>query len=78
MVRGRRLRVEVFPDHASYQLLEGEPLEVIHHGGRITVKTGEPCVVTYPVREAPPPISPPVGREPLRPGIGADAPSPER
>jgi alpha,alpha-trehalose phosphorylase len=64
-VRGRRLRVEITPATATYVLLEGEPLEVAHHGEVLVVSTGEP--VARPV----PPVVPrgprpqqPVGREP--------------
>jgi alpha,alpha-trehalose phosphorylase len=39
--RGRRLRVDVQPDGASYELLEGDALEVLHHGEPLTVVQGE-------------------------------------
>jgi alpha,alpha-trehalose phosphorylase len=30
--RGRKLRVTVTTDHAKYELLDGDPLSVTHHG----------------------------------------------
>src|SRR3712207_6464611 len=35
--RGRRLRVDVRPDGARYELLQGEPLEIVHHGEALTI-----------------------------------------
>jgi alpha,alpha-trehalose phosphorylase len=64
LYRGRCLKVEATPRTASYVLLSGEPLELTHHGDRITV-TGEETV-TCPI--PPPPERPtptqPVGRGP--------------
>jgi alpha,alpha-trehalose phosphorylase len=65
--RGRRLRVEV--DHAQvrYLLLEGDPLDITHHGERMTVSTEEEAV--RPVPQLPPAGDPPrqpPGREPPR------------
>ncbi len=39
--RGRRLRVEVTNDGAIYQLLEGEPLTVLHHGEEVEVGSSQ-------------------------------------
>ncbi|MFF7751482.1 glycoside hydrolase family 65 protein [Streptomyces sp. NPDC007971] len=46
--RGRRLRVEIAADKASYTLLDGEPLTVHHHGEPLTVSTDEPAVRSVP------------------------------
>jgi len=73
--RGRCLRVQVFADRAEYQLLDGEPLEVLHHGERITVTTAVPRVVACPAPEAVQPIASPAGRAPLRRGLGSEVPS---
>jgi alpha,alpha-trehalose phosphorylase len=64
--RGRCLSVEVRPKAASYRLLHGEPLEVVHHGERIRVTSGEP--VTRPVPPTPrrPLPTQPPGRVPER------------
>jgi alpha,alpha-trehalose phosphorylase len=66
MFRGRNLLVEVNHEHASYSLLEGQPLELGHHGERVTVSAEEPLELPIPAirpREAP---RQPPGREPVR------------
>jgi alpha,alpha-trehalose phosphorylase len=64
LYRGRRLRVEVQAEHATYELLHGDPLELIHHGERMTVPANEP--LTCPVPPAPklPQPPSPAGRDP--------------
>jgi alpha,alpha-trehalose phosphorylase len=71
LFRGRRLRVEVAKESASYMLVDGDPLEIAHHGQTITIVKGEP--VTYAVPRPPvrPVPSQPAGREPRRRGIEA-------
>ena len=64
--RGRRLRVEVTRSGATYELLDGDPLELIHAGERLTVERGEPQNRPLPpVPRRPEPQAPP-GRRPLR------------
>src|SRR5207248_727377 len=41
LYRGRRLQVEVTGADTTYELLEGEPLELHHHGERFTLNRGE-------------------------------------
>jgi alpha,alpha-trehalose phosphorylase len=62
--RGRCVVVEVDGDSASYTLLSGEPLELVHHGESFTVSADKP--VTLPVPDAPERERPqqPPGREP--------------
>jgi len=61
---GGTLRVEVDTASASYDRVDGGPLEVAHHGDRFTVSTGAPVVRTIP-RLVPRPRPPqPQGREP--------------
>jgi alpha,alpha-trehalose phosphorylase len=69
LYRGRRLRVEVRGDEATYELLDGEAFELLHHGERMTVTPDEP--LTCPVPPPPQHQVPrsPVGREP---GLRAD------
>ena len=66
--RKRRLLVEVTHEHATYSLLDGSALEIVHHGKRTTVQSGraltEP-IPPAPIREAP---SQPPGRAPARRG----------
>jgi alpha,alpha-trehalose phosphorylase len=66
--RGRCLRVEVLPNEAHYELLNGEALELAHHGEPFTVEPGKPQ--THPVPRAPnlPPPKQPAGCAPRRRG----------
>jgi alpha,alpha-trehalose phosphorylase len=55
-LQGRRLRVEITQDKATYSLLSGQPLRIRHHGEVLTVADGGPAVRTVPapaVRPAP-------------------------
>jgi alpha,alpha-trehalose phosphorylase len=68
LYRGRRLVVEVEGSSASYRLLSGDPLELIHHGRPFRVGAEAPVsldVPPLPERERP---SQPPGREPRRRG----------
>src|SRR5271170_667608 len=62
--RGRRLMVEVTHEQTRYTLLEGEPLELTHHGEPIAIAVGAPLARELPAapqHEAP---TQPHGREP--------------
>jgi alpha,alpha-trehalose phosphorylase len=62
--RGRRLRVDVRPEGATYELLEGDPLEIAHHGEPLTVAAGAAQTRRLaPVPQRPAPEHPP-GRAP--------------
>ncbi len=66
--RGRRLLVEVEHEQASYSLLQGSSLEIVHHGEKATVDPKRPLIRPIPAppaREAP---SQPAGRAPQRRG----------
>jgi alpha,alpha-trehalose phosphorylase len=57
--RGRRLRVTITSGHARYELLDGEPLPVVHHGkefelGKKAVERSIPPVSAGPRPEQPP------------------------
>jgi alpha,alpha-trehalose phosphorylase len=57
---GRRLRVEIWADKATYTLLEGEPLAIRHHGEEVTVRTTDPAVRPVPLPpQRPAPEQPP-------------------
>jgi alpha,alpha-trehalose phosphorylase len=65
MLRGRRLRVEVTQEKATYECLDGEPLDILHHGEKLTVEAGKAHSRTIkPVPDQPRPSQPP-GREPV-------------
>jgi alpha,alpha-trehalose phosphorylase len=64
--RGRRIKVEVEQRRATYTLMDGDPLEIMHHDEAVTVAPGDP--ETRPIPSAPlrdPPSQPP-GRAPTR------------
>ncbi len=66
LYRGRCLRVEIRRGEASYQLLEGEPMRVRHHGTEIEVTADDPVVLPLPAAPHPDPIRHPLGRSPRR------------
>jgi alpha,alpha-trehalose phosphorylase len=71
--RGRRLRIEISPGEARYELLAGEPLELLHHGEPFTLEAGLPQARTCPVAApVPPSVGPPPGRDPCQHGVGAE------
>ena len=70
--RGRRLRVELTRDGARYVLVDGDAVELLHHGERLRLEPGRPAAVASPPPPEPEPVSPPEGREPLREGIPSD------
>ncbi len=64
--RGRRLLVEVAPEQASYSLLQGSSLEIVHHGEKATVDPKQ--LLTRPIPPPPKRDAPkqPAGRAPER------------
>jgi alpha,alpha-trehalose phosphorylase len=64
--KGRQIRVEVDHREARYTMVEGDPLEVTHHGSAVTIATDAP--VTAPIPQAPQRERPkqPRGRAPVR------------
>ncbi|GAA3156615.1 glycosyl hydrolase family 65 protein [Streptomyces rameus] len=70
LVRGRRLKVDIGQSHARYQLVEGEPLVIVHHGEPVTVTVGTPVDRPVPALPARPEPQQPAGRRPegLHPG----------
>jgi alpha,alpha-trehalose phosphorylase len=59
MLRGRRLRVEIVPGEARYELIAGEPLELRHDHTDFTLERGAP--------QAHPWTAPPAGDPPEQP-----------
>jgi alpha,alpha-trehalose phosphorylase len=64
MIRGRHLHVELTHARARYLLVDGEPLEVAHHGAPVKLLAGK--AQEHPVPPAPARARPsqPPGREP--------------
>ena len=65
LYRGRRLRVGVRGDATHYELHEGEPLELLHHGERLTVAVESPQTRPLPPAPTRPAPRTPPGRSPL-------------
>jgi alpha,alpha-trehalose phosphorylase len=63
--RGQRLRVQITPQQAEYQLLDGAELKLRHHGRLITVTMDSPVLQPIPPAPATDRLAQPVGREPL-------------
>ena len=72
--RGRRLRIEVAPEHATYELKAGAPLEIRHWGQALRLEPGAPARAAIPPADPRPPLRQPAGRAPRRlpPPAGAD------
>jgi len=66
LYRGRRLSVEITKDEATYTILEGDPLELAHHGEAITVSPDAPTTRSIPPPPDRPTPSQPAGRAPRR------------
>jgi alpha,alpha-trehalose phosphorylase len=64
--RGRRLLVEVTPGGARYELLDGDPLDLLHHGESLTVACDGPQERAIPELPRRPRPEQPPGRAPPR------------
>ena len=62
----RRLAVEVSAPAATYTLLDGTPMQIVHHGQPLTVRPGGPVSRLIPPAPARPEPTQPPGREPAR------------
>ena len=71
--RGRRIRVDIGAEHARYELLAGEPIDLLHHGERFSMTFDSPRTLACPALPDCPPVEPPPGRAAGRRGVGADA-----
>jgi alpha,alpha-trehalose phosphorylase len=66
VLRGRRLRVEIIPGEARYELLGGKPLELRHNHTDFTLEGGSPQTHAWRAPEAGDPPSQPPHRAPTR------------
>jgi alpha,alpha-trehalose phosphorylase len=64
--RGRRLLVEIAQGRATYSLMQGASLEIVHHGERVTVEEAQPLSRRIPAPPKHEPPSQPAGRAPAR------------
>ncbi|HZS20087.1 MAG TPA: glycosyl hydrolase family 65 protein [Pseudonocardiaceae bacterium] len=71
--RGQRLRIQISPGQALYHLLDGSELQLKHHGQSVTVTSNSPAVVPIPPTPSTDHVTQPLGREPLRHRLPADA-----
>ncbi|WP_018506213.1 glycoside hydrolase family 65 protein [Parafrankia discariae] len=65
-VRSRQLRVEVIDSSATYTVLEGEAITILHHGEKVRVTPDQPSKLDVPPIPAQERPTQPAGREPLR------------
>jgi alpha,alpha-trehalose phosphorylase len=63
--RGRRIEVEMGPGRATYTLTDDKPLEISHHGERVTLEPGKPLALDVPATDPGPRPSQPQGRAPV-------------
>ena len=66
VLQGRRLRVEIKHKQARYLLVDGDPLELSHHGGSVKLTAGKASVRPIPAATPRARARQPVGREPAR------------
>jgi alpha,alpha-trehalose phosphorylase len=66
VMRGRRLRVEVRHSEATYELLEGEPMDIFHVDERVHLEVGAPEARQWAAPKAGPEPTQPPGRAPAR------------
>ena len=62
LFRGTRLRVEVTKTHATYTVVDGPPLELGHHGTKLTAQSGRPMTQKIPPLEVERPAARPAAR----------------
>lgn len=72
LYRGSLLRVEVSADAARYEILEGEALEILHHGERVMISSGSSETRPFPPLPPLVPIEHPPGLKPPRGHTEAD------
>ena len=65
LYRDRRLRVEITSEEARYELVAGEPIEILHHGEAVALAPDAPIAVPWPSPTPPEgDVGPPPGRAP--------------
>jgi alpha,alpha-trehalose phosphorylase len=57
--RGRRLRVHIQSEKATYEILEGAPIEIWHHGESVQLDSGPTARSIPALKPGPPPTQPP-------------------
>jgi alpha,alpha-trehalose phosphorylase len=72
LFRGRRLNVDIRRGEATYTLLEGTPLEIVHHGQPVTVSAERTTTLEVPPPQERPAPRQPAGRAPARRGTDSE------
>ena len=75
LYRGRRVRIDIGREHARYELLDGEELDLLHHGERFTLMPASPQTLSNPLLPQPPPVDAPPGRAAGRRRVGTEVAS---
>jgi alpha,alpha-trehalose phosphorylase len=70
--RGRLIRVSFDAGETRYELRDGEPIELVHHGETFTLTGAAPRTFPNPAPPDVPPVQPPPLRDPCRRGVGWD------
>ena len=52
--RGRCLKVDIVPGETRYELADGDPIDVVHHGDRTRLAAGAPWCCSEPPRQGTP------------------------
>jgi alpha,alpha-trehalose phosphorylase len=73
LYRDRCLRVDITRGQVRYEVLSGEPLELLHEGTPLSLAPGAPQVCACHVASDSLSVEPPPGRAPSCQGVGADA-----
>ena len=74
--RDSRIRVEIVPGEARYELTRGGPVDLLLDGRTFTLHEGKVLVLPWTSPPQEEDVAPPKGREPLRRGVGADLDAP--
>jgi alpha,alpha-trehalose phosphorylase len=60
--------VDIGPEDTRYELLSGDPLDVLHYGRPVSLAPGAPQTRSCPLPPEAPAVQPPPGRGPYRRG----------
>jgi alpha,alpha-trehalose phosphorylase len=66
----RHIRLKITRDQACYELLEGDPITILHHGEEITLTRDGAQACSCPPLPEMRPVEPPPGRPPDELGVG--------
>jgi alpha,alpha-trehalose phosphorylase len=73
MFQGRRVHAEITRSGAKYSMADGDPIEIVHNGEKLTLAADKPLTRPLAAIAARPRPSQPAGREPMRRRPSPDA-----